>query len=121
MVKKQRLFIEGGSIAEKNISGVGHTAFNLLKNLANDPAFTDNYEIHLIVSFNKVHLAESHGLSDVIKIRRLYVPGRIMNGLVRFNLIPYMDIFFGKGLYLFPNFKNWPLMRSRSFTYIHDV
>lgn len=121
MVKKKRLFIEGGSIAEKNISGVGHTAFNLVKKLANDPVFTDNYEIHLIVSFNKVYLAESHGLPKVIKIRKLYIPGRIMNGLVRFNLIPYMDLFFGKGLYLFPNFKNWPLIRSKSFTYIHDV
>jgi glycosyltransferase involved in cell wall biosynthesis len=32
-----------------------------------------------------------------------------------------MDIFFGKGDYLFPNFKNWPLLRSKSLTYIHDV
>jgi glycosyltransferase involved in cell wall biosynthesis len=121
MIKKKRLFIEGGSIAEKNISGVGHTAYNLLKNLARDTDFVNEYEINLIVAFNKVHLADSHNLPGSIRIRKLYVPGRVMNGLVRFNLIPYMDIFFGKGDYLFPNFKNWPLLRSKSFTYIHDV
>ena len=121
MLKKKRLFIEGGSIAEKNISGVGHTAFNLVKTLARDTSFTDQYEINIIVAFNKVHLAESHNLPDTIRIRRLFIPGKIMNGLTRFNLMPYMDLFFGNGIYLFPNFKNWPLLRSESLTYIHDV
>ena len=32
-----------------------------------------------------------------------------------------MDIFLGKGIYLFPNFKNWPLLFSKSITYIHDI
>ena len=32
-----------------------------------------------------------------------------------------MDLFLGRGVYLFPNFRNWPLLFSRSFTYIHDV
>ena len=44
-----------------------------------------------------------------------------MNGAVRFGMVPFMDIIFGRGVYLFPNFKNWPLLFSKNITYIHDV
>jgi glycosyltransferase involved in cell wall biosynthesis len=32
-----------------------------------------------------------------------------------------MDLWLGKGVYIFPNYKNWRLLRSRSLTYIHDL
>lgn len=118
---KTKLFVEAGSIAEKNMSGVGHTALSLVKGLARNDEFTARYDIVLIVAFNKVELARSHNLPDSISFRKIYLPGRIMNGLSRFNLLPFMDIFLGKGVYLFPNFKNWPLLFSHNITYIHDV
>jgi len=118
---KQRLIIEAGSIAEKNMSGVGHTALYLIKGLLADEAFLSKFQIELIVPFNKVHLVRSHNLPDDVRIQRLFLPGKIMNGLVRFGMLPYMDLFFGRGVYLFPNFKNWPLLFSRNLTYIHDV
>ena len=119
MVK--RLYIEGGSIAEKNMSGVGHTTLSLIRELAADRTFQEEYKIIILVPFNKKKLVESYDLPNHIVVRGVYLPGRVMNGLVRFNLIPYMDVFFGKGIYLFPNFKNWPLLFSKSVTYIHDV
>lgn len=118
---KRRLFIEAGSIAEKNMSGVGHTALSIVKALAGNEKFSSQYMIVLLVPFNKVALVRAHDLPEIVAIRRVFLPGRVMNGLVRFNKLPYMDLFFGKGLYLFPNFKNWPLIWSKSLTYIHDV
>lgn len=117
----KKLFIEAGSIAEKNMSGVGHTALSIVRELAQNTVFTSNFTITLLVPFNKTELVKAHDLPDTVKIRKIYIPGKIMNGLVRFNLVPYMDILFGTGTYLFPNFKNWPLLRSKSITYIHDV
>jgi glycosyltransferase involved in cell wall biosynthesis len=32
-----------------------------------------------------------------------------------------MDIFLGKGVYIFPNYKNWRLSHSRSLTFVCDV
>jgi glycosyltransferase involved in cell wall biosynthesis len=32
-----------------------------------------------------------------------------------------MDMLLGRGFYLFPNYKNWPLRHSYSLTYIHDL
>lgn len=118
---KKKFLIEAGSIAEKNMSGVGHTALYLIRSLAQDKKFTEEFEITLIVPFNKISLVGAHGLPRSIKIRRLFVPGKVMNGAVRFGIMPFMDIVFGRGVYLFPNFKNWPLLFSKNITYIHDV
>jgi alpha-1,3-rhamnosyl/mannosyltransferase len=32
-----------------------------------------------------------------------------------------MDLIYGKGTYLFPNYKNWRLLKSVNLTYIHDL
>ncbi|MDX2776411.1 glycosyltransferase family 1 protein [Streptomyces caniscabiei] len=117
---KKRIFIDAGPIAEKNRSGVGHVAYKMVDELASDMSFTKTHDIVLIVAFNKVHLIEKE-LRDKVSIKRIFIPGRIMNGMVRFNVFPPMDVFIGKGIYLFFNFKNWPLFFSKSITYIHDV
>jgi glycosyltransferase involved in cell wall biosynthesis len=118
---KRQLIIEGGSLAEKNMSGVGHTTLRLVQAMADDKEFVREYDISIIVPFNKMQFIHAHRLPRHIKIKRLFLPGKVMNGLVRMRIVPYMDIFFGKGTYLFPNFKNWPLLFSKNITYIHDV
>ena len=117
---KKRIFIEAGPIAIENRSGVGHVAYRMADELASDAEFTKTHEIVLVTAFNKVHLIEEE-LRSKVKIRRIFLPGRIMNGMVRFNVMFPMDIFTGKGTYLFFNFKNWPLAFSKSITYVHDV
>ena len=117
---KKRIFIEAGPIAIENRSGVGHVAYRMADELASDIEFTKNHEIVLVTAFNKVHLIEED-LRNKVKIRRIFLPGRIMNGMVRFNVMFPMDLFVGKGTYIFFNFKNWPLVFSKSITYVHDV
>lgn len=119
-MKKKRIYIDAGPIAEKNRSGVGHVAYKMVDELASDMSFTKTHDIVLIVAFNKAHLIEKE-LRDKVSIKRIFIPGRIMNGMVRFNVFPPMDVFIGKGTYLFFNFKNWPLLFSKSITYIHDA
>jgi glycosyltransferase involved in cell wall biosynthesis len=40
---------------------------------------------------------------------------------LRLGLFPPADWLLGQGVYIFPNYRNWPLWRSRSLTYIYDV
>lgn len=117
---KKRIFIEAGPIAIENRSGVGHVAYRMADELASDREFTKTHDIVLVTAFNKVHLIEEE-LRSKVMIRRIFLPGRIMNGMVRFNVMFPMDLFVGKGTYLFFNFKNWPLAFSKSITYVHDV
>ncbi len=47
---------------------------------------------------------------------------KILNGLIKFHLLPRVDWLIGDGIYLFGNFKNWPLSgHSKSLTFIHDI
>lgn len=118
---KRRLIIEGGSVSEPHVSGVGGTAARLIDGLAESQIIRENFDVNLAVPFNKVEYTLQHRFPNKVKTKKLYLPGKIMNALTKLRLIPPMDIFFGRGVYLFPNFKNWPLIRSKSITYIHDV
>lgn len=47
-----------------------------------------------------------------------------MRGYDRWSGMPWLpplDLAFGDGIYVFPNYGNWPLLRSPSVTYIHDL
>lgn len=41
--------------------------------------------------------------------------------LVRTSIPVPVDLLFGRGLYIFPNYKNWYVPFSRSITFIHDI
>lgn len=111
----RRVYIEGACIAEPRPSGIGHTARHIIQGLVES-----KYEVILIVPFNKVRYVPVDIASNVT-IKRIFLPGKLYNAAVRYNTLPPMDIFFGRGVYIFPNFKNWPLISSVSITYIHDV
>jgi glycosyltransferase involved in cell wall biosynthesis len=121
MMRKRTLFIEAGALLEEKMSGVGHATMNIIQELSSRPSFTQDYDIKLLVASNKADTLERFHLNTKVKTKKIYIKARILNGLAKYNLLPPMDLLFGKGIYLFPNFKNWPLVRSRSITYIHDV
>jgi glycosyltransferase involved in cell wall biosynthesis len=121
MSGKTKLFIEAGSISEERFSGIGNTTINIVRTLSQDSDFTNTFSIYLLVPFNKVHNLSRWDIDKKVSIKRIFIPGRVMNLLSRLGVVPHMDVFLGKGVYLFPNFKNWPLLYSRSITYIHDI
>lgn len=119
--KRTKLFIETGPLIDKRISGTGHVAMNIIKYLSTNTTFMDGYRIILLVPFNKLKAIERFGFNKNVEVRSIPIPARILNGLVRYNLLPPVDLLYGRGVYLFPSFKNWPLLLSKSITYIHDV
>ncbi|MFZ2537574.1 MAG: glycosyltransferase family 1 protein, partial [Oscillospiraceae bacterium] len=74
----------------------------------------------LVVPLFKKKLIERHGL-DNVKVRTVPLPARVMNALLRLRLLPPLDLILGKGTYVFTNYRNWPLLFSKSITYIHDI
>lgn len=117
----RKIFIEAASLTEPRTSGVGNTALNIVKFLAKEKRITDKFEVHLLVPFNKTHFLARYNLDPAIKIDKVYIPGKIMNLMTRLKVFPYIDVFFGKGIYIFPNYRNWPLLFSKSITYFHDM
>ncbi len=117
----KKILIEGGALAQPRTSGIGNTALNIIRTLAQDDTITENFTIHIIVPFNKARYLERYKFDKSIVVRKLWLPGKVSNLLTKLRAMPYMDVFFGKGVYIFPNYKNWPLFHSKSITYVHDM
>ena len=118
---KRRLFVDAAPLVDTHLSGVGHATFHLVDELSRDEAFTEAHSIALVApAWLRKRLARWQFPPTVVA-RRIPLPGRVLGRLLRYNLLPPMDLLLGRGTYLFPNFRNWPLRFSPSLTYIHDV
>ena len=117
---KKRLYIDADSIITPRPSGIGSMTIQLIRELSENKKFTQEHKIILIAPFNKAWLLKRWEFQNVSVIR-LPLTGRMIAGLVKYRLMPPIDLFLGSGVYLFPNFRNFPLLFSKSITYIHDV
>jgi len=114
----QRIFIETSALTAQTMSGIGKTLLAILGAWRQDKSL-DKFEVILLVPFDKKAKLEALDLGFAIKT--MFIPDKILRGLRKFNLLPPLDTFLGKGMYLFPNYWNWPLKHSTSMTYIYDV
>ena len=99
----------------KHLSGVGHVLLATLR--AWNPK--GDFEIFLVVPYDKKATLAKWELP--FSVKTLPLPDRVFRALKKFNLFPWMDIFIGKGTYIFPNYWNWPVLRSKVVTYVHDL
>lgn len=101
---------------ETRLSGIGHLTLRMVQALAKH----SDYDIRLLAPTAKSYLLNQWQLTNV-RVVRVPLPARVWNNWPRVRWMPPIDLFFGRGLYLFPNFKRWPLVFSRSITYVHDI
>ncbi len=121
MMRKKRLFVDASPLVDNHLSGVGHATYHVVEELSRDAAFTSTHRIVLVVPYATRALLSRWNFNAAVTTRPILLPGRVWNWLLKHDRLPWMDLFLGSGVYLFPNFRNWPLLLSRSFTYIHDV
>jgi len=114
------ILIEADSIASDKMSGIGHTVLEMITAL--DKAVQDSpYRITVIVPFGRKQYAQRHKWQN-ISIRQLPPGYKYVNYILTRTSIPVpIDLFFGRGVYIFPNYKNWSVPFSRSITFVHDV
>lgn len=116
------IYVESIPLVEERPSGVAHSLAGLVTELAHNLRIAGQYEVVLVAPKRALHkLDRWPGLASC---RRVGLPMRmrILNGLMKFRLLPPMDLLLGRGVYLFGNFKNWPVSKhSVSLTYIHDI
>lgn len=119
---KVRIYVESIPLVEDRPSGVAHSLAGLVTELVNNPEFQEGYEVVLVAPKRALHKIDKWPGLKGCKRKGLPFRMRILNGLMKFHLLPPMDLFLGRGVYLFGNFKNWPVSkRSTSLTYIHDI
>lgn len=121
MMRKKRLFVDASPLVDSHLSGVGHATFHIVEELSRDAVFTATHDIVLVIPCRTAPRLARWGFNAAVAAREIPLPVRVWNWMLKRDRLPWMDLYFGRGAYLFPNFRNWPLLFSRSFTYIHDV
>jgi glycosyltransferase involved in cell wall biosynthesis len=119
---RKKLFIEASALTEARPSGIGHSIVATIRALIKVESFITAYEIVLLVSADRRHnLGRWNFPEDLVKVKSIPLEKHILQVMLKYRFLPPMDIFIGRGIYLFPNYKNWPLLFSKSLTYIYDV
>lgn len=121
-MRKTKFFVDAAPLVEKHISGVGHSILFLTEALVGHPGFLEQYEVVLVLPRRTKERAQKLPFAHLCTMRELPFKTRIMNGLIKYHLLPRMDLLLGTGIYYFGNFRNWPLgKKSYSYTTIHDI
>jgi len=114
------IFIEADSITTERLSGIGHTTVELIHSIEGQIKDTSSV-LTLIIPFGKKSYIEKYKFKNV-HIKTLPPGYKYVNYLlVRTSIKLPVDLVYGRGLYIFPNYKNWYVPFSKSFTFVHDV
>lgn len=117
---KKKIFIDAEVLVSKHFSGIGHYVLNLAMAIDHQISFNQNVSVYFLVYYKDAAKLERFGFKN-IKIKRTCLPLRITNALKRFNIQPPLDLFFGYGTYVFPNYTSWPLLLSKNISMIYDL
>ena len=116
---RTKLFIDATPLIAKHLSGVGHVVLETVRALDVNE-FARAYEITLFLPMDEKGKLDRYSFQH-LQVAYLPFPHKFLSLFSRIAFSPPIDLFLGKGVYIFPNFRNWPLARSSSITYIHDV
>lgn len=115
----KRLIVDSSPMLDTRLSGIGHTALSLSRAL-NDQAQRVGYEVRFLVPFRKRERMLELGF-PAEKLLTVYLPSRIWNNWPRVKFSLPIDLFYGRGTYLFTNYKKWPLLFSKSMLFVYDA
>jgi glycosyltransferase involved in cell wall biosynthesis len=114
-----KIFVEAHTLL-KHRSGVGWFTHGMVRGLQSQ--LSPNDSINLLT-----HPMEPQAVDDLLEHPQTFekpidwVPGRLYHALKFRNLMPPVDLAYGKGVYIFPNFIRWPLANAPSVTVMHDL
>lgn len=117
---RSRLYIEANVVCAPHQSGVGHAAHGLITALLHDRDAQRRVRVVLIVPLRGASRLQSRGLGEVPRVT-MPLPLRGYDRWSGLPVLPPLDVLLGRGVYLFPNFGNWPLLHSPALTVIHDL
>lgn len=120
MLKKMNLYIDAQSLADDKMSGISHLLLELVTALVASPKVANDYNIYLFLPLWKRNKVLKHNIPGV-EFKTVYLPAKVIRVLNRIRLMPPLDMIFGRGIYLFPNYRNFFVLFSKSLTYVHDA
>jgi len=120
--RKIKVFVDGEVLVLSHFSGIGHYTAALLK-AVDELLFDDKYShitFEIGVPWRMIHNIGRFNFQNMA-IRRMYTTPRVSNGLKKRGIQPPLDIFYGRRVYVFPNYSSWPLLYSKGVPIIYDA
>ena len=103
------------------MSGIGHATLEMIR-VFDDTLDNKKDKLVLAVPFGKKRfIVEKYGFKNA-HVQSLPPGFKYVNYVLTRTSLPVpMDLYFGKGVYIFPNYKTWYVPFSRAVTFVHDV
>jgi glycosyltransferase involved in cell wall biosynthesis len=117
---KKAIYVDALALVPGKKSGVGTTLEQTLLSLIKLDELKD-WQIFLVLPLGKGRHLKGNPILSRAQIKTIWLPARAIELLMRTRLLPPVDCFLGRGIYVFPNYRNWPVWRSRSLTYVYDT
>jgi glycosyltransferase involved in cell wall biosynthesis len=119
--EKPTIFIEALALTTPHVSGIGHTLASLVQALTTQTDAPAAYTIVLFTPKGMSKYLKKWRFKHVI-YKELPLPKRAVTGFNFLGVLPAIDRWLGRGVYVFGNYANYPLTSaSTSLTYIYDV
>ena len=121
----KKIYIDGLGLVEGHFSGVGQYILGILKGLdelIGEAKYSEHkhQEIIVIIPRGTVNKFRSFGFKH-IKYKVFPFSFRVMSALWYRGKLPPIDLFCGRGTYIFPRFVSMPLAFSKSALVIYDL
>lgn len=129
-MRHKKIYFEARALVADHVSGIGHYVQSVAKELDDyigSPEHT-NFELKNNTSYQTMiwaprnHFARLHKFKFLnLRPKRFAISSHFIDRLLQKNLILPLDLWFGRGIYLFTNFSRYPLFSSKSATIIYDI
>lgn len=122
---KKTIYVDGLGLVDGHFSGIGQYILGILRGM--DSLIEERKlkgmpspEIRVIVPRDEIKKFKKFGFKH-ITYKKFPLPFRYYAALWHRGWLPPIDIFCGRGVYLFPRFVGMPLMFSKSICVIYDL
>jgi glycosyltransferase involved in cell wall biosynthesis len=114
----KKLYIDGLGLVDGHFSGIGQYILGILQGMDQliDESQADGNShpsVYVIIPYDKVERFQSFGFKH-IRYKRFPLPFRYMAAMWHRGIMPPLDLFCGRGNYVFPRFVDMPLLFSRN-------
>lgn len=124
-MKKEKIILEGLALVEGHFSGVGQYTLGILRGL-DEEIDSLKYkgkewpEVTVLIPWNMVDRFKSFKFKH-IGYKKFPLTFRVMSKLWYSGLMPPIDIWCGRGFYVFPRFGKMPLLFSKYAVVVYDL
>jgi glycosyltransferase involved in cell wall biosynthesis len=113
--RQQKLFIDASVLTVRHKSGIAKVTLSLIQELCQQE------QGRQIVIFAPFDTARAVKDSVSYPVKKIPIPDILFRALKKYDLLPPLDLFLGRGIYFFPNYWNSRLILSHSITMVYDL